>query len=207
MKKNPIMLFIFLAFALTACNAVPVAPPTAPPPVVVTVIVPVEVTQPAPPPLATAIPTEPPLPTSTQVQEEPTVEPTEMPPTVAPQSNVGGLVFTDITRLSDTLSLNCLPTEITFNVTAIDPYIVETNLYIRMQEYPSGSVTGWKNAAVMKRDGNNYSYVLKAVDINPDWRYEKGWLDYQFVAVNKYHDVIGRSEKITKEIVFTRNCS
>ncbi|NOZ00147.1 MAG: hypothetical protein GXP40_13250 [Chloroflexi bacterium] len=207
MKK---ILFLLFAVVLSACGAVAPVQPTAAPPVVITVLVPVEVTQPPPPASPTAIPTEPPAPTPTQ--EMPAAVPTNTPepevlPTATAQSGVGGTVFTNVSRSADKFSLNCLPTEITFSLTSVDPYITEVDLYYRMEDQLSGEISTWSNAGKMEPDGNgNYSIVFTALDVNPDLRYENGWLDYQFVGTNKYGDVVGRSQKIVKEVVFTRHC-
>ena len=228
MKKFFVLTIVFI-LALTACDSMtapteaPAEEPTTVPPtaevVVVTVEVPVEVTSeaPAPTPMPTA--TLPPAPEPTQAP--PTeAPPAEAPPTEAPAadssssegpftvaSNLWSPYFRDVTYSSESFSLRCYPGEVTFSAVATDPYIVDVELYYRIEDRQSISITEWKNYGKMDVLGDGkYSLTLSGEDIHPDWRKHLAWFDFQLIGLNKGGAAVGRTEKIVKMITYTIDC-
>ena len=200
------LLILFLAVALTACGAVAPLQFPAPPTTVATLLVTVIVTQPLPP---TAIPsvTSFPTPIPTQAAAAPLPTDTTVPPLPATSAPLTSGLFTDITRSSDSFYLRCAPTEIIFNVTSTSPYIVMAELYYRMQDKQSIEISEWKNAGAMDTDDQvAYTFTLEALDVHPDLRFVRGWLDYQFVGYNKYGDVVSRTERFVQRMSFARDC-
>lgn len=221
MKKIIILSLIF-AVALTACDALsaateaPVpapAEPTMVPPtaevIVVTVEVPVEVTAeqpPAPEPAAT----QPPAPAPTEMpptEAAPVVESAPAGGPLAVDASLWGGFFKDITYSSDSFSLRCQPKEITFTATAIDPYIIDVDLYYRIEDRQGTYITEWKNVGKMKATGNgNFTMTFSGEDIHPDLRKALAWFDFQLVGLNKQSDAVGRTEKIVQLITYTIDC-
>lgn len=200
---------VVLALTLSACSVVvpaqptPVPPqPTQPPPptpIVVTVVVeqPVVVT-------ATPMPVMP-SPTQEVAPPEPTATP--MPVDTPTPEGVSSGIFVNITRSTDRISLRCPPSEVTFNLSVTDTYVTAVEFYYRMEDKVSSEISEWKHAGSMQDLGDgNYTFTFQALDVHPDLRPREGWLDYQFVAVNKYGDVVGRSEKFNRLIVYTIDC-
>lgn len=200
------LLFLILIFALTACGAAPAAQPTAAPqqPIVVTVVVPATSA-----PAATEVPAAAPVAT-----EVPAAVPTEVP-TTAPEvaatatlpPAVGASVFDKFTRSGDAFSLKCSPSQITFGVTNLNPYTKQVEFHYRMVDKLNSMASKWYLGGQMASDGNeNYSLTFTALDVSADVRYEHGWFEYQYVALNKTGDVVGRSEKFEKLVTFTKDC-
>jgi hypothetical protein len=142
----------------------------------------------------------PPAPTATPA---PAAAPTN---TSAPA--VGGAVFSNPTSSATAFSLRCSPSEITFNVTSINPAITGVDLYYRIENKDVANAMGtWLNGASMVSDKKGgFSLVFSALKIAPDARVAHGWFDYQFVGMNKYGNVVGRSEKFSELITFTLDC-
>ena len=217
--KKIIVLSLIFAVALTACGAVAptqvaVAPtvilPTAEV-IVVTVEVPVEVTviptAAAPEPVPTA--TLPPAPAPTEAL--PTVAaPVENTSTDGPipvASSFQGGYFKDITYSNDSFSLRCQPKEITFTATATDPYIVEVDLFYRIEDRQGTYITQWKNLGKMQSIGDGkFSVTMSGESIHPDWRKALAWFDFQLVGINKQGDAVGRTEKIVQLVTYTIDC-
>jgi hypothetical protein len=212
MRKRIVFL---LALLLTACGVAPtpaptpLPPPTAAPPevVVVTVVVPAT---PMPQPTQ-----EPPTPVPQVIVVTATPE---APQPAAPAAPAGGLItipddlgggfFKNITISGDTIKLRCEPSSITFTATALSPYIVSVELWYRMQDQQGTYITEWKNRGAMQTDNNgNYTLTFQVLDIHPDLRYyEKAWMDFEFIGYNKQGDVVGRSQKIVKQITYFKEC-
>jgi hypothetical protein len=206
------LLFLILIFALTACGAAPVAQPTAAPqqPVVVTVVVPAT-SAPAAASTATEVPAAAPAAT-----EAPAAAPTEAP-TAAPEvaatatlpPAVGADVFNNFTRSGDTFSLTCSPSQITFGATSLNPYTKKAEFHYRMIDKLNSMSSKWYSGGNMTDDGKgNYTITFTALDVNADVRYEHGWFEYQFVAINKTGNVVGRTEKelFQQQVTFTKDC-
>ncbi len=214
---------ITLAFGLilSACGALPVAPPptagpTSTPVVVVqTVVVTVIPTQP-PTPIPTATlapsPTLPPPSTAAPAVASggnPTAAPAAgTTPTATLPANAGGDLFTNLTRSGDHFALKCLPEDITFGVSTSNPYVTEVDIYYRIEDRQSVSISNWHNAGAMTSDkAGNFTIDLQASAVDPDLRSHLAWFDYQFVGINKVGDAVGRSARIVKQITYTIDCS
>lgn len=225
--KKILVLSLILVIALASCDAfanqapaeVPApAEPTAVPPtpvpptaevIVVTVEVPVEVTaeQPAAPePTAT----QPPAPEPTEApptEEAPVAESVPSDGSLAVDSSLWGGYFQDITYSSDSFSLRCQPKEITITATAIDPYIVDVDLYYRIEDRQGTYITEWKNTGKMKPTGNGtFTKTFSGEDVHPDLRKALAWFDFQLVGLNKQADAVGRTEKIVQLVTYTIDC-
>jgi len=205
MKKN---LFIILVFVLTACGAQPAQQQATP--FIATVLVPILL------PTETIAPTE--------------VPPTPIPPTAEvivvtatnavttavstsgapiPIDNVLGKgVFINMTMSSDAFTLRCFPRDITFNVTANNPAIVDAQLYYRIVDYPDGLYpTEWLNAGKMTGDGNgNFTIVFSGESVNENLRLDRAWFDFQFVGLSKTGDAVDRTQKIERLVTYRIDC-
>ena len=231
MKKLFILTMVF-ALALTACDAMtssteaPPAQPTAVPPtaevVVVTVEVPVEVTSDVPTAAPTPMPaaTEPPTQAPTEAPPPTAVPPTVAPPTEAApaesassggpltvSSSLWSAYFKDITYSSESFSLRCFPGDVIISAVATDPYIVDVELYYRLEDQQSPSITEWKNVGKMDALGDGkFSIDFSGADIHPDLRKHLAWFDFQLIGLNKGGAAVGRTEKIVKLITYTIDC-
>ena len=220
MKK---MILLALALTLVGCSAYQPVPPTPVPPqptsvpptpivLVQTVVVMITPTN-LPPtaiPMATPMPTNTPLPPTVPPASAPTtaVQPTAGAgvPLTLPNTSGGG-VFINMNVSSDYFSLRCYPKELTFNVTAADIHIISVEFYYRIQDKNSTDISDWINGGLMVPDKQgNFSFVLKADSINPDWRRTQTTYDFQFVGINKTGDVVGRTERIIKLISYSNDC-
>ncbi|MEK6751831.1 MAG: hypothetical protein AABZ00_06160 [Chloroflexota bacterium] len=221
------ILFISLALLLAACGVVQPVQQELPTPIIatvlVTVIAPTEVVPPTAIPLPTQAPTEIPTlaPTETLV---PTLAPppTEVLPTldtsttsgssdlvpVAVDNNLGKGVFTNITFSSDLFSMRCYPREITINITANLPEIVDAVMYYRVIDNPAGLYPSeWQNVGEMVSDKNgNFSLVFTGLDVNPNLRLDKAWIDFQFIGINKGGGVVDRTQKIERLVTYLKDC-
>ncbi len=213
-------LTLVLGIILSACSALPVAPaptagPTSTPVIVVqTVVVTVIPTQPpTQPPTSAPAPTATPLPPPTAaVSSNPTSGPTAGPaaaesPTATLPADAGGDLFTNLTRSSDHFALKCLPETITFGVSTSNVYVTEVDIFYRIEDRLSVSISNWHNAGKMDTDKNgNFTINLPASAVDPDLRSHRAWFDYQFVGLNKYGDAVGRSARIVQQITYTIDC-
>ena len=219
--KKLIVFSLILAVTLTACDALysptqePVVEPTTVPPtaevIVVTVEVPVEVTSvvpaepPAPEPTATQPP--PPAPSEAAPTEAAPVESAPSGGPLAVDASLWGGYFKDITYSTDKFSLRCQPKEITITATAVDPYIVDVDLYYRIEDRQGTYITEWKNVGKMKTTGNGvFTKTFSGEDIHPDLRKALAWFDFQLVGLNKQADAVGRTEKIVQLVTYTIDC-
>ncbi|HET6845652.1 MAG TPA: hypothetical protein VFH29_02395 [Anaerolineales bacterium] len=216
-------LVVILTSMLAACSALPGAStnaPTASPVVIVqTVLVTAEPSQAPAAPTAQA-PAVIPSPQVIVVTATPSTGDTAVAPvTQAPTAlaadataplpdNAGGGIFTNMTRSGDKLSLRCQPDSLTFNVSTSNPYAVGVDLYYRIQDRLSTSISNWSLGGSMESDKHgNFTIVFPASRVDPDLRSHRAWFDYQFVAVNKVADALGRSAKISKQVTFTIDCT
>lgn len=223
------ILIIFLALILVGCGVVPAAqtqqPVAAQPepsqtPVVVVIT-------------ATNAPaTEPPPPTEVPPTEVPptAVPPTEVPPTAAAPTEavaaptqaaapaagtdlitvddkLGKGWFLNMTRSRNDFSLRCqLNKEITFSVQVTSDDIKSVDLWYRFEDRATGAIYDWTNLGKMVPDLNgSYTMTISGEQTNPNFRKPNSYFDYQFVAYNP-HGVIGRSEKIERQVTFTFDC-
>ncbi len=225
------ILFISLALMLAACGVVQPVQQELPTPIIatvlVTVIAPTEVVPPTAIPLPTQAPTE--IPTLV-----PTIAPTEtLVPTLAPaptevlptldtsttsntsdlvpvvvDNTLGKGVFTNITFSNDLFSLRCYPREITITITAALPEIVDAVMYYRVIDNPAGLYPSeWQNVGEMESDKNgNFSKVFAGLNINPNLRLDKAWIDFQFIGINKGGAVVDRTQKIERLVTYIKEC-
>ncbi len=221
------ILFISLALMLAACGVVQPVQQEQPTPIIatvlVTVIAPTEVVPPtAVPPTEvppTAVPPTAVPPTETLVPTL-TAAPTEVLPTldtsastsdivpVNVDNTLGKGVFTNITFSSDLFSMRCYPREITINITANLPEIVDAVMYYRVIDNPAGLYPSeWQNVGEMVSDKKGgFSKVFTGLDVNPNLRLDKAWIDFQFIGINKGGAVVDRTQKIERLVTYLKDC-
>jgi len=221
MKKIVILL---LAVILAACSA-PVAPteqlvapvvePSATPVVIVQTVV-VEATQaPTEVPPPTAVP-----PTAEQVVVvqtvvvQPTQAPVEAPAQpaaadapIALDNALGKGVFTNMTMSSNTLTLRCFPRDITFNITTPNIDIKDVVFYYRTVDFKRLYPKEWKAFGKMVANGNgNFTLTFSGEDVNPEWRLDGSWFEFQFVGLAKSGNVVDSSQKMQELVKYTFDC-
>ncbi len=216
----------FLALILAACSASPApateAPTAAPPEPTQTAMVIKETV------VVTVIPTEAPTeaPSATPLPPPTEVPPTQPPPDTAvpptqaaapPADTSGGPIaiddslgagwFVSMTRDRNDFSLRCqLNKQITFSVKPTDLNITQVDFFYRIEDRSTGAVFEWQNAGRMIPDvNNNFSIVFSGEDVSANFRKPNAWFDFQFVGSNPT-GVIGRSEKIVKQVTYTFDC-
>ena len=199
--KKWFSLLLILTLAACAAPAVQTAAPQQPVVVAITVV--------APEAPAAAVPaTEAPAATAVPPTEAPTAMPEAVgTPTSLPA--VGAAIFTDFARSSDTFSLKCSPSQITFGTTSINPYTKKVQIYYRMVDKLNSMASQWYAGPELKEiSKDRYEVVFTALDVNPDVRFDNGWFEYQFVGLNKSGDVVGRTEKelFQQQVTFTKEC-
>lgn len=214
------LVILLLAVAITACGAPPATPTEVPTDVVVqptqtalvvveTVVVTVVSTN-LPTEVASATP--PPAPTD--------VPPTAVPPTqavAAPAEAAGGPIpvddvlgagwFVGMTRSRNELALRCqLYRDVTFYVKATDPNITAVDFFYRIVDKTTGTAFEWQSAGRMIPDGNGgFTLTFGGDRVSANYRKPSAWLDYQFAGSNST-GVVGRSEKIEKQINYMFDC-
>ena len=228
MKKSSLLLLI-VTVALSACSAIGLNPapevaPTELPPtpqiVIATVVVtaaPAEVLAP-PTPLPSVTPLPPTVPPPTQ-EPPPAQEPVQSVPqqaapaaalasgTINVDQSLAGQVFTNISFSGDRFALKCNPKEISFDLTATDVYITRVDFYYRIRDKHSTYVPEWSLGGTLQTDGGDHFWMTYSGEaVNADNRKEQGWFDIQFVGLNRYGNVVGRSEKIEGLITYMTNC-
>ncbi len=211
MKK---LLFLSLVFVLAAC-----APAT--PQTVVVVVTSTPAPQVATDTPVPVVPTDTPAPTATTASTDTPapVVPTDTPAAAGPTDTampadtatateppaVGAAVFTNFTRSQDKLSLKCSPGDVTFGITAIDTHIKTAYVAYRMEDQQTHTMSPWSAPIQMTGDGKgNYTIDFSALQINPDYRYATAVMYYQFIGLNQYTNVVGRSDKF--QMPFTLDC-
>jgi len=209
-------LVVFLSLILAACGAVaPTAQPTLAPPepsqtaavIVETVVVTVIPTNaPAEAPSVTPLP-------------PPTEAPATQPPAAteaAPAANAGLVTiddtlglgwFVSMTRDRNDFSLRCqLNKQITFSTKATNTDITQVDFWYRFEDRSNGAIFEWVNAGKMIPDGSgNFTITLTGDQVSPNFRKPNSWFDYQFVGYNPT-GVLGRSEKIERQVSYTFDC-
>lgn len=214
------LIILLLAFAVAACGAPPATSTEAPTEVVAqptqTAMVIVETV------VVTVVPTNAP----TDVPAPTAVPPTQVPPTAVPPTQVvappteapaGGPIaidnmlgagwFVDMTRSNNNLALRCqLYRNVTFYVKATDPNITTVDFFYRIVDKSTGAAFDWQSAGRMLPDGSGGFTITFAGDqVNANYRKPSAWLDYQFAGSNGT-GVVGRSEKIEKQIDYMFDC-
>lgn len=227
MKK---ILIIFLALILAGCGVAAPAEPTEPPagalpepsqtPVVMVITAtsaPTDVATLEPLPTYTALPTYtvPAPPTDAPAQQPAPTEAVAAAPTQAPaeggpiklDDNLGKGVFNSMTVTDDQLTLRCTPREITFTITSMNPDIRDALFYYRTVDFKRLYPGEWTNAGPMDKLGNGvYQIVFSGEDVNPNLRLDEGFLDFQFVGLNKGGAAIDRTQKFESLIKYYIDC-
>ena len=223
MKK---LFILLLAVALAACStpaaqtvqpaAVAPVEPSATPVVVLQTVVVEATQQAAPPPQAPAPTAQPPVVVTVVVQ--PTQEPAQPAATVAQPAAAGNApialdnalgrgVYSNMTMSSNAFTLRCSPRDITFNVTTSNIDIVDTVFYYRIVDIKRQYPKDWKAFGKMVANGNgNFTLTFTGENVNPDYRLDGSWFDFQFVGLSKTGDVVDRSDKIQQLVKYTFDC-
>jgi hypothetical protein len=217
------ILILFLALTLAACAAppAPTQQPTAAPPeptqtaavIVQTVVVTVVPTNvPAELPSATPLPPPTEAPAATATQPPPATEAVAVPAegtggSIMVDDALGAGYFVSLTRDRNDFSLRCqLNKAITLTVKPNTTDITQVDLYYRIEDRTTGAVFDWQNAGRMIPDVNgNYVMVFTGDKVNPNFRKPNAWFDYQYIGSNAT-GVVGRSEKIEKQVAYTFDC-
>lgn len=212
-----VLTMLVLALALAGCGAIaPATPAASPETVIQTVLVTVIPTEkPTEVPSATLAATAAPqiiVVTATPGAPVPTLAAAGTIPagsaTATLPANAGGDLFTNLTRSSDHFALRCLPETITFGVSTSNPYVVGVDIYYRIQDQLSVSISGWINGGSMVSDKHgNFTMDFPSSRVGPDVRSHRAWFDYQFVGTNKVGEAVGRSLRIVKQITYTIDCT
>ena len=210
MKK---LLFFGLAVVLAACSSAPTQAAVAPEPKVVTVVV--QPTQAAQQPVVVTVVVE-----ATPIPPTAAPPPTQAPavaPAVTSSSTAAPLqldnllgkgVFINMSMSGNEFSLRCLPRDITFNVTANLPEIVDAELNYRTVDQPNALYySEWKRAGRLEKDKKgNFWITLKGDDVDPNLRLDLAWFEFQFVGLNKGGGVVDRTQKIEKLVTYRVDC-
>jgi hypothetical protein len=168
---------------------------------------------------STPLPTD--LPSATPVPPTLAPPPTAVPPTQAvaapTEASTGGPIpvdntlgagwFVDMTRSGNELALRCqLYRNVTFYVKATDPNITAVDFFYRIVDKTTGTAFEWQHAGRMIPDGSGgFTLTFSGEDVHANYRKPSAWLDYQFAGGNNF-GVIGRSEKIEKQINYMFDC-
>ncbi len=213
------LFILLLALAITACGAPPATPTEAPTEIVpqptqtALVIVETVVVEISSTPLPTDLPSATPVP------------PTPIPPTAVPATQgaaateppAGGPItvddvlgagwFVSMSRSGNELALRCqLYRNITFSVKATDPNITAVDFFYRIVDKTTGTAFDWQPAGRMIPDGTGgFTLTFAGDQVHANYRRASAWLDYQFAGSNNT-GVVGRSEKIEKQINYMFDC-
>jgi len=166
--------------------------------------------------IPTDLPTE--VPSATALPMPTEVPATQPPaPTAAAADTTGGPVtiddalgagwFVTMTRTRNDFSLRCRANkEITFGTKPTNPDITQVDFYYRIEDRATGAVFDWQNAGRMIQDASgNFVLGFTGEDVHPNFRKPNAWFDYQFIGSNAT-GVVGRSEKIEKQVTYTFDC-
>jgi hypothetical protein len=214
-----------LAFILAACGtpapaaSATLAPPATPAVIVQTVLVTVVATQqtteqptntaaPTQPPAAIAATDTPAAPAAPAATNAATTPVPTLAATATLPPDAGGGLFTNMTRSSDHFALRCQPDTITFGVSTDNVYVTGVDLYYRIEDRLSVSISSWQWGGGMVSDKHgNFTVDWSASKVDKDLRSHRAWFDYQFVGLNKQAQAVGRSLRIVKQITYTMDCS
>lgn len=122
----------------------------------------------------------------------------------------GGNLFTSMSRSGSYFNLRCLPQDITFSVSTENFAATEVDLYYRMEDLTTNPIwySPWKNFGKMSTDkAGNFTINVNTMQLSQDLRYvDRAWFDYEFVGINKYGDRVGGSAKISKQVLYLKDC-
>ena len=221
------IIIILLALVLAACTAAPatetaapaLAEPTQTPVVIVETVVVAATSAPTevpPLPTYTALPTytPPPAPTDAPAQQptEAVAAPTQAPPDanaglITVDDKLGKGWFLTMTRDRNDFSLRCqLNKTITFSVKATSPDIKQVDFWYRTEDRATGAIFDWTNFGKMTPNNEGvFTVTISGDQVNPNFRKPNSFFDYQFVGYNAT-GVVGRSEKIERQVIYTFEC-
>jgi hypothetical protein len=154
-------------------------------------------------------------PTEAPVQQPAATEAVAAAPTQAPADSgtinldetLGKGVFTSMTVTDDQVTLRCTPREITFTITASIADTRDALFYYRTVDFKRLYPGEWTNAGKMDKLGNGvYQIVFSGEDVHPNLRLDEGWLDFQFVALNRGGSAIDRTEKFENLVKYYIDC-
>lgn len=120
----------------------------------------------------------------------------------------GGGKFTSFVRSNDSFSLKCSPSEIIFGVKSLDATITKALFFYRVVDKSSAAPAGAmvNSKEMVSGDNGDFTLEFKTADLDEDLRYANGWFEYQIVGLNKDNAIVGRSEKVVKQVTFTIAC-
>jgi hypothetical protein len=76
-----------------------------------------------------------------------------------------------------------------------------------MKDKTTGLVNTWSNGENMHSAGNSiFEFVFQSSAIPEEARYKEGWVQYQFVGIDKNKQSIGHSQIFSKDLSFTIGC-
>ncbi len=73
--------------------------------------------------------------------------------------------------------------------------VTQVTLFTRLRDQVTGATTDWNNGAVMDANENDtFTYELSAAVIKYYKDFKTAWVQYQLVATNARHQVVGRTQ-------------
>lgn len=89
----------------------------------------------------------------------------------------------------------CGSDQVTIQVLVPGDNVAGVALFVNLQDAVGGSTTGWDEGASMESSGDGwFSRTITARSLASTNRFNKAWLLYQFVAIDRANMVIGRSQ-------------
>ena len=119
-------------------------------------------------------------------------------------------MFSNLTRSGSYFNFRCPPQDLTFNVTTTNLYVVEVDMFYRMEDLTTQppTISAWKGLGKMDGDKKgNYTITVNTQQLSPDLRSNaKSWFDYQFVGIAKDGNSVGNSGKISQQVYYLKDC-
>ncbi len=83
--------------------------------------------------------------------------------------------------------------------------VTQVTLFTRLRDQVTGSTTDWNNGAVMDANDNGaFTYELSATAIKYYKDFKTAWVQYQLVATNARHQVVGRTQLYLNNITIAQ---
>ena len=109
-------------------------------------------------------------------------------------------------READTMG-DCQPDVLSLGVSTSNPSVSGVDVWYRIQDRLSSSISNWAYGGSLESDKQgNFTIAFPASRVDQDLRSHRAWFDYQFVAVSRTGDVVGRSAKLAKQVTYTIDC-
>ena len=128
-------------------------------------------------------------PAATATSSGPATATATLPSDAGGLSKAGVVLFSNLTRSGSYFNFRCPPQDLTFSVSTSSVYVIEVDLYYRMEDLTTQptSISAWKNYGKMNGDKNgNYTLDINTLQLSPDLRTPaKSWFDYQFIGIAK----------------------